>query len=421
MKSFFNKVHSGKLERIVVFLEDEVNDKDVEKYVLVSITLTDSKNIGYNNTNEITFYIKGDRDFFGSYAIEGDKYFWGNNSIDFSEIFGGSDIIKMITVVFGREFKCNVSMYRMFEGCENLTYARIKGVKNNCTRIVDKKCTMLPDMSRMFCGCKNLEEVNIEGKIENATSKRVKGGVRSVYNMFNGCEKLKEMSGLEYVIDGNTTSTENMLYLCKELKKIKKCDKLDTSRVDNMKSMFYGCESLPSLPDMSKWNMNRVIEMQYMCYGCKSIKEVKLGKLGSCVRSLSMEKAFRNCTKLNKVIINDLELHKEEIPGSLDISFMFMGCKELKNVSMCGWNVEVKTKTTDMFSGCENLKNVMGGYHVLKGINGGEDFLGTFVAKKVGLLDKDSNTVNFKGGSKYKKWWKSLTVLCQKMSIHALL
>ena len=64
MKSFFNKVHSGKLERIVVFLEDEVNDKDVEKYVLVSITLTDSKNIDYNNTNEITFYIKGDRDFF---------------------------------------------------------------------------------------------------------------------------------------------------------------------------------------------------------------------------------------------------------------------------------------------------------------------------------------------------------------------
>ena len=47
-----------------------------------------------------------------------------------------------------------------------------------------------------------------------------------------------------------------------------------------MKSMFFGCESLISISEDSKWNTDYVTDMSFMFDGCKKLKEFQIFLVG---------------------------------------------------------------------------------------------------------------------------------------------
>ena len=61
---------------------------------------------------------------------------------------------------------------------------------------------------------------------------------------------------------------------CYKLKEIKGINKFITDKVTNMKSMFQKCNELEYL-DLSNFDSSNVIDISYMFMGCKKLKEIK--------------------------------------------------------------------------------------------------------------------------------------------------
>ena len=88
--------------------------------------------------------------------------------------------------------------------------------------------------------------------------------VTNMRSMFDGCEKLTEIKGLDKWNTGNVTDMSWMFYGCKELTEIEGLENWKTDNVTAMKCMFAWCKSLKSLPDISKWNTSNVKNMSSM-------------------------------------------------------------------------------------------------------------------------------------------------------------
>ena len=68
--------------------------------------------------------------------------------------------------------------------------------------------------------------------------------------MFNGCNELKEIKGIDKF---NTSKVTNMIAMFSECNKLEQIEikNFKTSNVNNMMMMFSNCQSLKKLPDIS--------------------------------------------------------------------------------------------------------------------------------------------------------------------------
>jgi surface protein len=89
--------------------------------------------------------------------------------------------------------------------------------------------------------------------------------ITNMYNMFNGCSRLKTIPNLD---TSNVTEMSQMFYSCSSLKTI---PKLDTSNVTNMSYMFGGCSELK---EVQEFDTSEVTNMSGMFYGCSSLKTI---------------------------------------------------------------------------------------------------------------------------------------------------
>ena len=62
---------------------------------------------------------------------------------------------------------------------------------------------------------------------------------------------------------------------CENLKEIKGLNNLITNKVTNMTTMFQNCINLVSI-DLSNFKTDNVTDMSYMFYGCGNLKEINL-------------------------------------------------------------------------------------------------------------------------------------------------
>ena len=67
----------------------------------------------------------------------------------------------------------------------------------------------------------------------------------------------------------NVKSMYDMFFACNKLKSVGDLSKWNVSKVTNMSGMFYGCNELEFIGDISKWNGSNVTNMNRMFYGCK--------------------------------------------------------------------------------------------------------------------------------------------------------
>jgi surface protein len=202
--------------------------------------------------------------------------------IDMEEFFGKSSyLISLDLTDFDSSNVTNMRI--LFNKCKRLK--EIKGIEKLNTKNVI-------DMEGMFQYCTELDYLDISNF---DTSK-----VESMAFMFNHCEKLKELKGLNKFITNNVTTTEGMFqscfsieYLdlsnfdtsnviimdymfeeCSRLKGIKGLNKLITSKVVSMEGLFQLCTLLKYV-DLSNFDTSNVINMGYMFNKCKKLKEIK--------------------------------------------------------------------------------------------------------------------------------------------------
>ena len=209
----------------------------------------------------------------------------------------------------------------------------------------------ITDMSYMFNNCKYLHDVDFKDwKTDNITS------MEAMFQLCN-LEKIPDISKF------NTTNLENIRAMFCKCTKIIKIPNMNIwfnnkkSNLTNMSMLFNGCIALKDKIDLSRnWYTTNLEDMSYMFNRCKNITEIH--NLSSIQTSnvKYMCGLFNCCQKLQSVTIDF------KTPNVEDMSIMFQDCKTLgiKGKMTNKFNDTTKLKDiSGMFSGCTQLKEVV--------------------------------------------------------------
>ncbi len=192
------------------------------------------------------------------------------------------------------------------------------------------------DMRGMFCGCSNLK--NLE--INNFNTENVK----NMSYMFCSCSKLKNLD-LSNFKTQNVTKMNEMFYDCSSLKKLNIYN-FTSLNVSHLNNMFFNCSSLIKI-EIPEFNTNNVIDMSYMFYRCLKLKRIYVTNYNEKKENCYLNRMFFKCTSLKELDFFNFFIH-----SSYDVSEMFAGCSNLKNVKL----KEINNKIFDL----KNIINFRG-------------------------------------------------------------
>lgn len=142
-------------------------------------------------------------------------------------------------------------------------------------------------------------------------------------------------------------SSANMFQDCENLEKITGLQMLDTSNVTNMNSMFSGCISLKEL-DLSSFNTDNVCSMEYMFSGCMKLEKIDLSNFNT-QNVVSMEGMFDHCKKLKR-----LNLSHFNVESVINTAYMFFNCENLSNLKLSIKWIYIDN-VAQMFRNCKKL------------------------------------------------------------------
>ena len=329
---------------------------------------------------------------------------------DMSHMFGGYNNLKQLNLSsFDTKNITNLSY--MFYKCNNLK-------ELNLSSFDTKNVT---NMSCMFSGCNNLKELNLSSFDTN--------NVTNMSYMFSGCNHLKELN-LSSFDTKNVTNMSYMFYDCKNLKKLN-LSSFDTKNVTNVISIFYNCpeniinsnlsyfkqfnikylqeeinNEVNILIEIKKKDINKEIYFLDNGYEEFSIKHYAHDNIKE-FNDLNTELYINNKKyKYNKYFIPEKE-GKYEIKLKLFInlintSYMFVGCKNITDISFISFNTRYIINMKYMFYGCNNLKELnLSSFDTKNVINMQYMFSGNNNLENLNLSTFDSNKTSNASGIFY--------------------
>ena len=258
----------------------------------------------------------------------------------------------------------------------NLTNMRI--LFNKCKKLKEIKgfdkldTSKVIDMEGLFQNCITLEYIDL--------SNFDTSNVTNMAFMFNHCNRLKEIKGLDKFITSKATTMEGMFQSCFKLefidvssfdtsnveimnfmfvdcfklKGIKGINKLNTKKVTNMTGMFENCLSLKYL-NIENFDTSNVTNMSYMFNKCKKLKEIKGMDKFNTINLTTTYAMFQFCTEIEKI-----DLSGFDTSNVTNMSYMFNKCKKLKEIK--GLNTFITKNVKDMarmFNECSELENLV--------------------------------------------------------------
>ncbi len=197
-------------------------------------------------------------------------------------------------------------------------------------------------LANLFEGCENLKEIV---GLENLNTEYV----RDMSGMFSGCSSLTDID-LSHFNTENVTNMWGMFDGCSSLTSID-LSPLNTDNVTDMSEMFYRCYGLTSL-DLSHFNTENVTNMGGMFSGCSSLTDIDLSPLNT-ENVTYMGGMFSGCSSLT-----DIDLSPLNTDNVTNMSSMFFGCSSLTDIDLSPLNTENVTYMGSMFSGCSSLTDI---------------------------------------------------------------
>ena len=170
--------------------------------------------------------------------------------------------------------------------------------------------------------------------------------------LFAGCNKLKEIKGIDKFNTSKVNNMKAMFQLCNEIESLN-LSSFDTSNVTDMSYLFNQCHKLKEIKGIDKFNTSKVTNMRAMFQQCMEIKSLDLSIYDiSNVKDLSI--MFQECFELNYVDISNFKTTNVK-----NIGWMFNKCYKLKEIK--GINILKSLKNinqTGIFEDCPNLRNI---------------------------------------------------------------
>lgn len=145
-------------------------------------------------------------------------------------------------------------------------------------------------------------------------------------SMFNNNSELLEVDVSNFVVD-NITNFRNMFNYCQKLQIVRGLEKWNTKKCTDMYYMFASCRVVESVGDISNWDVSNVEQFLGM---------------------------FSNCAKLKTV-----DLSKWDISSATHINSMFLNCYEIESVGdLSQWNTSKVQQMGDCFRRTYKLTTV---------------------------------------------------------------
>ena len=277
-------------------------------------------------------------------------------------------------IIFGSEFvKRNKFLFKiLFEGKEYELTEKFNVEKYNKNYLEIKLIILadVTDLSYMFYNCSSLLEVKMNNQYDFHD-------VKNMSSMFFGCSLLESISIFKDKILYNATDTSFMFALCSNLDfSFLKSWEFITFNAKDMNFMFCGCNKLKSM-DINAVN---AINMSGMFFGCSSLNEIKINHLN--VDVINMSQMFRGCKNLINLHINNPlkedQIKIKDISGMfsecdlyhlniienlntnsvINMSYLFSDNKFLLGTESINWTTENVINISSMFAGCSQLKNL---------------------------------------------------------------
>ena len=236
---------------------------------------------------------------------------------------------------------------------------------------LQEKGKAITDMSYMFNNCKNVSKVVINCDMSKVTS-------------FEAMFQLTQIKDFSNIFSNlNTKSLNNiraMFCKCTNMGEIPNLNNFfqKDNQIKDISMLFNGCRNL-SIIKVKEWYGDKIKDVSYAFNRCKNITEINLGYISS--NSLNnMCGLFNGCKKLNKITLNKwdakevkdmsimlqgcealtkIDFMKYFAPNKVeDISGVFSGCKQLKQISFKNWNTGNVKEMIGMFNDCSNLTSI---------------------------------------------------------------
>ena len=195
-------------------------------------------------------------------------------------------------------------------------------------------------------------------------------------NLFNGCDNLTQIEGLQYVNTSNVTNMSNMFAGTLSLTSLD-LSTFDTSNVTDMSGMFDGAEKLTSL-NVSSFNTSNVTTMYRMFHGTKKLTSLVLNNFNtsnvtnmsgmfegaesiqslsvssfSTINAIDMSNMFKGMKSATVLNVNSIRT-----TSATNLSGMFEGCSSVTTLNLSRFRTTTVTDMSNMFKGMSSLTNL---------------------------------------------------------------
>ena len=323
--SFCSPILSLETFKIIGINSGKKENKNNIIYMNYLIDELNKKNNTYKNEIEL-IYIKNTKS-------DKEENIFGNKFVDNLDNLNENDI----ELIINEQKSKLVKKWKLKEG------------ENKIKMIIKNK---LSNFECMFEGCDSLR--NISG-LKNLDT----NCINNFSFMFSGCSSLSDITSLENWNLSNAINLNDMFRECKSLSDLRPLKNWNVSKVQNFSNMFYQCSSLLNnelnITPLKDWNVSNGINFSNMFRECDSLKDIKALKDWDVSKANDFSSMFRECKKLN-----DIESLKHwKVLKATNFSCMFKRCELLADIRpLKDWKVSESRNLNKMFSRCSMLSNV---------------------------------------------------------------
>ena len=221
------------------------------------------------------------------------------------------DYKNTVRILINKNIKI-ISFSNMFYDCERITKITFKNIQKpsdnslsymfqNCEDLVEIvgleniNTSNITYMDSMFSRCKRLKTINLPLQTENVTY---------MSRMFSGCKSLIEISGLERLNTSNLVYASYMFEDCCSLMTIKGLSNINLSKVREINGLFKGCSHLISVKGVENWDTSNVESIESLFEGCIFLKNLRPIRNWNMKSVTDISNAFRQMTKISEIDLN---------------------------------------------------------------------------------------------------------------------
>lgn len=162
----------------------------------------------------------------------------------------------------------------IFNSCSSMTYFDVSKWNTSTWTALNS----------MFAGT-SIESIDLSGWVSAKNSYDGKNHTLNLRSMFSGCSKLKQVIGLEKILDSSVNDVTSLFKDCKSLTDISCLANCDFSNVTNIDRIFQGCTQLTTI-DFNILSNSNFSKLQYMGYAfrdCSNLTRVIFPKNQNCI------------------------------------------------------------------------------------------------------------------------------------------